>query len=234
MHQDDYHEYISDSEEQKGWIEDLVLIRNNQEFSQELYNAYCEAGILYSKSYAHYSGILEEFGYSLQEQGYTKERLFEAGYIVPCYDHLGDTMFYINYSNKRGRKLKYLMIYPENRKDVLTQIKVFGLEDTLQAHEEDRLFITEGVFDRLRLKSQGIPVIATLGSQVTDYVGEYLQRFERVHYIGDNDRAGKQSYLALRDRGLQLNKQYLPTGKDVDDYGKESPDEFREWIKQMR
>lgn len=236
MNKTDYVEYLTEVEEQHEHLYTLMQIRNNNQEDFELFQGYLNAGIIYSKDFNHYSSILAEFGVDLVEQGFNKPRLFEEGYMIPCYDHVGDTIFYINYSNKRGPKYKYLMVYPQNKelREALTQIKVYGLEDTLLAHKEDRLFVVEGPFDRLRLKSQGVPAIATLGTKVTQYARNYMARFGRVYYIGDNDDSGKKSFKQLRDNGLLLNKQYVPSGKDVDDFGKENPEEFRNWVAKMR
>lgn len=236
MNQKDYVEYVTECEEQHEHLYNLMVIRNNGVEDFDLFQAYLNAGIIYSKDFAMYNSILGEFGVDLEEQGFTKPRLFEEGYMIPCYDHVGDTLFYINYSNKRGSKYKYLMVYPQNKviRQALTQIKVYGLEDTLLAHQEDRVFVVEGSFDRLRLKSKGLPVIATLGTKVTQYAQDYMARFGRVYYIGDNDYAGKASFNELRSNGLILNKQYVPAGKDIDDFGKEDPEGFSEWIAKMR
>ena len=236
MNQRDYVEYLTTEESQHEYLYNLMKLRNNNQEDFDLFQAYLNAGIIYSQDFDHYSRILAEFGYDLEEQGFSNPKLFKEGYMIPCYDHIGDTMFYINYSATRGSKYKYLMVYPQNKeiREALTQIKVYGLEDSLLAHQEDRLFVVEGSFDRLRLKSQGLPVIATLGTKVTQYARDYMGRFSRVYYIGDNDYAGKKSFKDLRGHGLLLNKQYVPSGKDVDDFGKEDPQGFTDWINKMR
>ena len=108
-----------------------------------------------------------------------------------------------------------------------------GLEDTKQALSTGKLYVTEGTFDRLRLKAYGLPVVSTLGTKFTRYFEVYAQRFNQVIYIGDRDDAGARAYLKARERQITMLKQLVPKGKDVDEFASHYPEEFAEWVEQL-
>lgn len=209
----------------------LVLQRNKGVFRDELFNAYQQVGIFHAQSIDHFEQVLVGMGTHPEDLGLAPTKVLDGGYFIPCLDHLGEILYFINYSWERGPKNKYYIVYPstEYRKN-LTQIKVMGLEDTKQALDEGVLYVTEGTFDRLRLKAYGLPVVSTLGTKFTHYFERYAQRFNQVIYIGDRDDAGSRAYLNARERNVRMLKQLVPKGKDVDEFASAYPEEFKEWL----
>lgn len=52
------------------------------------------------------------------------------------------------------------------------------------------IYIVEGIFDAISLRSIGLPAIATMGSTVEVVKGEVLKLFNKVIMFADNDEAG--------------------------------------------
>lgn len=237
---------IQEDEFQKERITELVLRRNNNEFDEGLFSVYLNEGIFWSDNIEMFIDIMGRMGISVKDLGYEDiiikglERTLELGYepgtlltrgyLVPIYNHLGEFLFFINYNGDRDKNQKYFIVYPTATKEFLAGIRVLGLNDIKQSLSEGRLVVTEGTFDRLRLKAQGIPAVATMGTQLTDYFKDLAKRFKVVYYIGDNDDAGNKSYKSGRYAGLRMLKVEVPKGKDIDEFGAMYPEEFREFV----
>lgn len=71
---------------------------------------------------------------------------------------------------------------------------VFGTE---YVQGSDLLFVTEGIFEAVRLLEMGYDAIAILcSSPPEELVTELHRRWERVVWCGDNDPAGNKSSMA--------------------------------------
>ena len=77
MNQRDYVEYLTTEESQHEYLYNLMKLRNNNQEDFDLFQAYLNAGIIYSQDFDHYSRILAEFGYDLEEQGFSRPKLFK-------------------------------------------------------------------------------------------------------------------------------------------------------------
>lgn len=221
---------IDQYEIQKEKLIELVLIRNNGIFDEELYYTYLNEGIFYSETLDDFAEIMIESGVDLDEFDFEPTDILTKGYLIPVYDHLGDVLYFINYNSERGKNKKYFIAYPYEYKDKVANIRVIGLDGIKEALEEQVIFITEGTFDRLRLKAYGLPVISTMGTQLTGYFKEYIKRFKHVVYIGDNDSSGKRSFRLGFKQGMNVYQEIVPVGKDVDEYAILRPQEFSKWV----
>lgn len=88
----------------------------------------------------------------------------------------------------------------------------------------DRVYVVESSFDAIRLDQCGFPAVATLGSNVSNFQIDLLQKyFNNIIVIADNDEAGGnmkdriQEKLKSKVTVIQLNKEY----KDIGDMSDE-------------
>lgn len=88
----------------------------------------------------------------------------------------------------------------------------------------DKVYVVESSFDAIRLDQCGFPAVATLGSNVSNFQIDLLQKyFNNIIVIADNDEAGGnmksriQEKLGSRVSVIQLDKQYKDIGDMSDD-----------------
>jgi hypothetical protein len=88
----------------------------------------------------------------------------------------------------------------------------------------DKVYVVESSFDVIRLDQVGIPAVATLGANVSNFQTNLLQKyFNTIYVIADNDEAGGNMKNKLVERlgsrvtVITLDKQY----KDIGDMSDE-------------
>jgi len=103
-----------------------------------------------------------------------------------------------------------------------------------------RVYVVESSFDAIRLDQCGFPAVATLGSNVSNYQIELLQKyFNDIIVIADNDEAGGNmkdrliERLGSRVSVIQLNKEYKDIGDMTDEAIKKLNVEFDKTIESM-
>lgn len=89
----------------------------------------------------------------------------------------------------------------------------------------DKVYVVESSFDAIRLDQCGFPAVATLGSNVSNFQLELLQKyFNNVIVVADNDEAGGSmkdkivKKLGSRASIIHLDKKY----KDIGDMSDEA------------
>lgn len=86
------------------------------------------------------------------------------------------------------------------------------------ARDEGAVYVTEGPFDWLALRSWGLPSLALVGTHVRREALAALARFGRVYLALDGDAAGREATDALRGLlGARAVPVALPGVKDVAD-----------------
>ena len=103
-----------------------------------------------------------------------------------------------------------------------------------------RVYVVESSFDAIRLDQCGFPAVATLGSNVSNYQIELLQKyFNNIIVIADNDEAGGNmktrilEKLGSRVSVIQLDKQYKDIGDMTDEDIKKLDVKFDKVIESM-
>jgi 5S rRNA maturation endonuclease (ribonuclease M5) len=88
----------------------------------------------------------------------------------------------------------------------------------------EKVYVVESSFDAIRLDQCGIPAVATLGANVSNFQIDLLQKyFNNIIVIADNDEAGGNMKSRIQDKigsrvsVIQLDKQY----KDIGDMSDE-------------
>jgi len=104
----------------------------------------------------------------------------------------------------------------------------------------DRVYVVESSFDAIRLDQCGFPAVATLGSNVSNFQIDLLQKyFNNIIVIADNDEAGGnmksriQEKLGSRVSVIQLDRQYKDIGDMSDDDIKKLETSFDKSIASM-
>lgn len=141
--------------------------------------------------------------------------LFEGRYVYPVKDVYGDVMGWCGYD--KFSDVKYLDSINFGYKAKNTT--VWGMERLSEYYKSNRqVFFTEGIVCALYARQCGEQALATLGSGLTPYVIEIINRFgTRARILTDSDAAGnKFRNIALRNcpkaRVLQSK-----VAKDLDD-----------------
>jgi DNA primase len=103
-----------------------------------------------------------------------------------------------------------------------------------------RVYVVESSFDAIRLDQCGFSAVATLGSNVSNYQIELLQKyFNNIIVIADNDEAGGNMKNRLIERlgsrvsVIQLNKEYKDIGDMKDEDIKKLDVQFDKTIEAM-
>lgn len=132
-------------------------------------------------------------------------REFLAGRVVVPEVRGGQPIWLVGRAVGDGAAPKYLGL--PGRKPLL------GWE---AASAEREVWLTEGVFDWLALRSWGYPALALVGTHVRAAALEALARFERIYLLLDSDDAGRAATAELaRTLGQRAMPVALPGAKDV-------------------
>lgn len=168
----------------------------------------------------------------------TERFLLDERFIIPVRDIMGNLITLIGYypDNK-----KYITVpAPYFSKDVL----FFNIDHAFKLSMSEYngvVFVVEGIFDCLSLRAIGLPVIATMGSTVSQEKREILKVFNKVVYIPDNDRVGRRA-LNRRDTmygwsvppnatGVKLSGSILiPDGDDKKELKIKDTDNLASWF----
>ncbi len=123
--------------------------------------------------------LAEEFG-----MGYCSTGYFQGRIVIPLHDNKGKLLGYIGRS-VNVQDPKYLLI----RGFPLGKV-VFNYH---RVKTKDRVVVVEGVFDALRVHLANYPVVALLGSQITDFQAALLREFDSLIYLFDGDVSGRKA-----------------------------------------
>lgn len=143
------------------------------------------------------SSMSEELGLSTKSERF----LLDDRFIIPVRDIAGNLVSLIGYYPDIK---KYITIpTPFFSKDIL----FFNIDNAYRLSYEEYggiVFLVEGIFDCLSLRSIGLPAIATMGSTVSLHKKEVLKLFSKVIYIPDNDSTGRKALNRHLKTGWQV------------------------------
>lgn len=147
---------------------------------------------------------VEELGDMRKELGLVSDKdnfLLNNRFIIPVYDIASNLTALIGY-------------YPDYKKYITTPSPFFSKEcmffNFAHAYELSWrefggvVFLVEGIFDCLSLRSIGLPAIATMGASVSGYKCELLKLFKKVIGIPDDDKTGRASLNRYSKRGWKV------------------------------
>lgn len=148
---------------------------------------------------------LEDFDkYELNQLGLVSQKgniILNNRYIIPHFNIDGTINTLIGY-------------YPDVRKYITLPVPFFSKEcmffNFRQAYElswskyNGVVFLVEGIFDCLSLRSIGLPAMATMGADVSEIKCELLKLFRKVIGIPDDDDIGRKSLNRYDKKGWKV------------------------------
>lgn len=149
--------------------------------------------------------LFKELG-CFSENGYF---LLEDRFIIPVYSASGRLITLIGWLNDFKKYITLPTPYFSKAVDW------FNLDNALElsfSAYDGVVFVVEGIFDTLSLRSIGLPAIGTMGADVSRSKGELLKIFNKVVAIPDNDNVGKRS---IRSRGRQWSLPFNSTFLEI-------------------
>lgn len=127
----------------------------------------------------------------------------EAGLLTKNDDFLLNDRYIIPIEDINGNISAFVGYYPDYKKYITTPSPFFSKEvqffNFKQAYElsmkeyDGLVFVVEGIFDTLSMRSIGLPCIGCMGATLSKDKGELLKLFKRVIAIPDDDTTGKKS-----------------------------------------
>lgn len=182
--------------------------------------------------------LLEQWGYSFEDvfgKETTDVNLVTNGFMIPVLDSSNRILFYINYNWERVKSRHYLNVFPDELYNLSGNIKMYGGHNLAKGIKEGWVVVVEGLFDGVRLETEGVPVVALLGSKLLDFHKVFLSRFDQVIYIPDNDAAGEKGWRSVK-YGLDNAFKYKVEGlyKDVDEFAREGGMDYELWLKRLK
>lgn len=124
---------------------------------------------------------------------------------------------------------------------------IYGVNDIERAFEESTIIVTEGFFERLRLKEIGLNVgVSLVGKKMSDWHKMFLNQFDNVILIPDGDAEGQAAipqwlsgltsnicvlHLIEREKTFDYGEGELVTksAKDLDDLLRDEPEKASEF-----
>lgn len=145
----------------------------------------------------------------LDNKLYLGEMAEDFGLVTKTERFLLDDRFIIPVRDANGSLITLIGYYPDNKKYITApglffskDVLFFNIDHALKLSFEKfdgLVFLVEGIFDCLSLRSIGLPALATMGSTVSREKRAILELFNKVIYIPDNDAVGRRA-LNRRDK----------------------------------
>lgn len=95
------------------------------------------------------------------------------------------------------------------------------------------IFVVDGVFDSITLNSREIPTISLLGSYPSSLHYYFLQWYEHIYVLTDNDNAGSFLYKNIHRAIPRTVKLIQSETKDIDDFFKLHPNYAENKLKEI-
>lgn len=171
-------------------IYDLMALRKYK--TQAMFDTLKSMGVFRAYNLSDIKLLLPEFSnQQLKEFGLVTEHgdyLLAGRYVLPIRDIQGKVIAMVGWSEYGGPK-KYITT---STVGFSRDASFFNYDCYRLSHEKygGLVYLVEGIFDTISLKSIGLPVIGNQGLEMSSIKKEMLKRFKKVVAIPDNDRAG--------------------------------------------
>ena len=154
--------------------------------------------------------------------------MFADRFVYPVYDVKGDVMGFCGYDVESAAKY----LDSQNYGYIAKQYSCYGMEKLEEYYNNQELVIvTEGIVCCLAAREAGVQALALLGSQMSPYMHQVLERFgKRVVIFMDSDEAGTKFRKRLKNT---FRCAQSTVAKDLDDSRKVNP-EFFEEVKKLK
>lgn len=209
-------------------IRDLMVKRKYNR--EEMYNTLKEVGLFK----CDYISELR-----MVDHNVTDEQLKLWGIMTESGDYILSGRYVVPIRDINNKVTALVGWYPDQRKYITTptfgfskDAQFFNIEcykDCIENHN-GIVYLVEGIFDTLALRSQGLSAIGNMGLEMSIIKTQILNRYRKVIAIHDNDNAGRKT-SPFTNKGVGKNAKFiwkietehvfvdLPNGvKDVDDF----------------
>lgn len=209
-------------------IRDLMVKRKYNR--EEMYNTLKEVGLFK----CDYISELR-----MVDHNVTDEQLKLWGIMTESGDYILSGRYVVPIRDINNKVTALVGWYPDQRKYITTptfgfskDAQFFNIEcykDCIENHN-GIVYLVEGIFDTLALRSQGLSAIGNMGLEMSIIKTQILNRYNKVIAIHDNDNAGRKT-SPFTNKGVGKNAKFiwkietehvfvdLPNGvKDVDDF----------------
>lgn len=202
---------------------------------QGMYNTLKELGVININSLMELSMLFPHYTQqNFKDWGLINDKgnfILTHRYIVPIKDIAGNVIALVGWHPKGGSR-KYVTTPTQGfSRDVSFFNYDHAYRTSLESHN-GVVFLVEGIFDAISLRSLGYPAMANQGLEMSGVKSRMLQRFSKVVAIPDNDNSGRSvnpflNHLTTKGANFiwRINVPnvfvVLPKGiKDVDDFVK--------------
>lgn len=172
-------------------IYDLMSMRGYT--SEAMFNTLYEVGIFRIDNLAELMLLLPNA---------TEKQLNEWGFLTTNNNFILAGRYSVPIRDMAGKVTAIVGWYPDGRKYITTptygfskDTQFFNIEtftDNIQKHN-GVIYLVEGIFDALSLRSLGLPVYANMGLEMSSIKSSMLSRHSKVIAIPDNDNAGRSA-----------------------------------------
>lgn len=147
--------------------------------------------------------------------------LYAGRYVYPVKDVKGDVMGWCGYDKYSDVKYMDSLNYGYKAKNAT----VWGMEKMNEYYRSGRqVFFTEGIVCTLYARQCGEQSLATLGSSLTPYVAEIINRFgDKARILTDSDEAGNKFRKIANRMCPKARVIQSKIAKDLDDSKKVNP-----------
>lgn len=152
------------------------------------------------KDYSFNWDKLKKFGLLNKSGGF----LLESGYCVPIRDIEGNLLAIVGYYPGRPTASKYITA---KGRYFHKAYSLFNIDNAVElSNDFEYLYVVEGIFDTLAIRSLGLPCVGLQGSLLSEVAKETINFFRKKIPIPDNDEIGKQEMYKW---GIQGNTTYV-------------------------
>lgn len=148
---------------------------------------------------------LEKYGL-LSESG---NFLLEKGYCSPIRDAEGYLIAIVGWFPGRPSAKKYITATGRYFKK---KYSLFNIDNAIQLSDFKYLFIVEGIFDCIAMRSIGLPCVAIQGSEMSKIKRLIFKMFRKTVSLPDNDSVGRDE---LTEWEVQGNNTYVKISGSV-------------------
>lgn len=211
----------------------LSLMKERGYASQEMYDTLKEVGITYVTYLSDLLLFADASEQQLEDWGLLDKNgnyLLSSRYVVPIRDIEGYVCALVGWDPMGGSR-KYVTTPTVGFNRDTTFFNIDNYADKRYNNDDNCVYVVEGIFDTLSLRSLGLRALGNMGLQMSSIKIEILLRWGKVVAIPDNDKAGRSVNPIYNSdtstKGMWEIKNdhvfvILPLGvKDVDDFIKE-------------
>lgn len=207
-------------------------LKKNSERTEKVVSEICE---LRGYEFERMSGTLEKAEFIKLKEGTELDGLKKMGKDLALFNSEGkfrvNGRYLFPVKDMLGNVIAIIGWYPDEKKYITTPSKFFsksclfyGLEQFQRLGIGKKVYITEGIFDSLSIRSLGYPAFAMMGIDASRYKIALYSLFKQIIAIPDIDEQGKK-VIKFDKWNIPMNSKYFRWSgvspeqvKDIDEF----------------